>query len=217
MSYSQFVNKSRVNDRKIDELIGLCRGELADGHVCQQEAEFLLSWLNSNIEVANGWPANVLFQRLQNMLKDNVLDHKEEAELIDTLLQLIGSATPEPDAEPLPTTLPLCDPPPEVEFEDKIFCFTGKFSYGSRKTVEGKAFELNGSAKKDPTRDTDYLVIGSIGNSDWLHSTHDRKIERAVELKKQGHKIQIVSEEHWVKSVDRLAPIIPDSEVEQLI
>jgi len=42
---------------------------------------------------------------------------------------------------------------------------------------------------------TDYLVIGEIGSSNWVHSSFGRKIEKAMELKEKG-RISIVSEKH---------------------
>ncbi len=44
-------------------------------------------------------------------------------------------------------------------------------------------------------------VIGAIGSRDWIHSTHGRKIERAVELREQGTGIYILSEEYWADSI----------------
>jgi hypothetical protein len=45
------------------------------------------------------------------------------------------------------------------------------------------------------------LVVGTIRSRDWLHSTHGRKIEHAVELAGQNHPIAIVSEEHWANNL----------------
>jgi hypothetical protein len=44
----------------------------------------------------------------------------------------------------------------------------------------------------------DYLVIGDIGNENWAHSTHGRKIEKAIAYNFSGCRIAIVSEEHWL-------------------
>ncbi|HAW32731.1 MAG TPA: hypothetical protein DCY03_32270, partial [Planctomycetaceae bacterium] len=59
---SRTFNAARLNDRKIDELIGLCKGVLADGEVTQFEVEFLQNWLRNNQEISEHWPANVLYQ-----------------------------------------------------------------------------------------------------------------------------------------------------------
>ncbi|MNF12093.1 hypothetical protein D3C80_2134780 [compost metagenome] len=46
-----------------------------------------------------------------------------------------------------------------------------------------------------------YLVVGAIGNEQWLHSTYGTKIKKAVELREAGAPLAIVSEEHWQQAV----------------
>lgn len=191
-------NAARLTDRKIDELIGLCKGVLIDGSVSQLDAEFLQRWIEGNREVANLFPANILYSRISRMLEDGVLDLQEEKDLLETLVQVTGGPTLDPTIDTMSSALPLCDPPPEIAFDHRIFYFTGKFVYGTRRQVETEATARGGRTKGKPTRDTDYLVIGSIGSSDWIHSTHGRKIERAIELRDESLPIRIVAEEHWV-------------------
>jgi len=194
-------NHSRVSDRKIDELIGICKGVLCDGVVTQSEAEFLQSWLERNKSVADTWPANILYSRIHAMLEDNILDEDEEKELLETLLDITGGALSPGDheeIETLSTALPLCRPAPDLEFAGKSYCLTGKFASGSRAQVEAIIKGLGATTSKNPIKTVDYLVVGVVGSSDWIHSTHGRKIERAVELKEEGLPISIVAEEHLV-------------------
>ncbi|MEQ9007661.1 MAG: BRCT domain-containing protein, partial [Ekhidna sp.] len=144
-------------------------------------------------------PANVLYQRIEEMLADNVLDAEEQKELLQTLMDLTGEPTIHGSVNSMATSLPLTTPDPAIDFEGRIFCLTGKFVTGTRRQCESLVLERNGSLKKSPTKDTDFLVIGVVGSTDWIHSTHGRKIERAVELKESGTNIAIVSEEHWVR------------------
>lgn len=44
-----------------------------------------------------------------------------------------------------------------------------------------------------------YLVVGSVGNEQWRHSTYGTKIMKAVELREAGASISIVGEDHWQK------------------
>jgi len=192
-------NAARLDDRKIDELIGLCKGVLADGEVSQFEVEYLQNWLRNNIEISGHWPANVLYQRIEAMLADNVLDVEEQRELLQTLMDLTGEPSIHGSVTSMSTSLPLTTPDPEIDFEGRIFCLTGKFVTGTRKQCESLVLERNGSLKSSPTRDTNFLVIGLVGSSDWIHSTHGRKIEKAVELQESGTNLAIVSEEHWVR------------------
>ncbi len=194
-------NDARLNDRKIDELIGLCKGVLADGEVTQFEVEFLQNWLRNNQEISEHWPANVLYKRIEEMLADNVLDVEEQKELLQTLMDLTGEPSLRENVNSMSTSLPLTTPDPEIDFEGRIFCLTGKFVTGTRKQCESLILARNGSLKSSPTRDTSFLVIGLVGSSDWIHSTHGRKIEKAVALQERGTGLAIVSEEHWVRFI----------------
>lgn len=193
-------NSARLRDRSIDELIGLCRGILADGIVMQGEAQYLLAWLDSNRGAADQWPGNVIYPRVAAMLNDGVLDADEQAELLDLLNETTGMGIPLPEvAASYASALPLDDPPPDVVFPGSAFVLTGQFAQGSRKECEKIVTARGGTIHGSPTRRVHYLIVGAIGSRDWIHSTHGRKIEKAVDLKRQGHAIQIVSEGHWTK------------------
>ena len=193
-------NWRRLEDRKIDELIGMCKMAIGDGHVDASEAKILMNWLEQNRESADRWPANVLHNRLSEILADGKIGREEEGELIDLLMQVTGQPI-EKTMNQMSSTLPLCNPRPVVEFSDRSFCFTGKFFYGPRKKCEAEVESRGGSLSGSPSGKTDFLVIGMIGSSDWIHSTHGRKIEAAVELRDAGKGISIISEEHWTKSL----------------
>ena len=191
-------NRKRREDRSIDELIGISKGVIADYIVNQAEAEFILSWIKRNSEIKNTWPVNVLFDRITEMLSDNYLDQEEQAELFELIHQFTGQNKPAEILENWSSTLPLDQPMPEINFEDRVFCFTGKFVSGSRKDCQRVIEEKGGIFVKGPSRKLDYLVIGVLGSEDWIHTSYGRKIERAMELKNQGFELSIVSEDHWV-------------------
>ena len=193
-------NAARLTDRAVDELIGLCRGVLADGAVTDGEAKFLLQWMEANREAAGQWPCSDLYRRLREMLVDRTLDADEQSELLDLLLDITGGGLPlDQRIASMSSSLPLCSPPPELVFPERAFCLTGKFVFGSRKQCEAALLERGASALSSPTQKTHFLVIGSIGSKDWIHSTHGRKIEKAVEMREEGFPIRIVSESHWVR------------------
>lgn len=189
-------------DRSVDELIGLCKGVLADGLVVQAEAEFLQAWLRSNVDVLETWPANVIYHRIEVMLSDNHLDQAEETELIELLMDVTGGPA-DPHVKSMATTLPLDKPAPSITFENKLFCVTGRFALGPRAVVFDEIKARGGSVTNGIVQSLDYLVIGQVGSEDWMHSTHGRKIEKAIEYRdEQNISLAIVSEEHWTKHLD---------------
>lgn len=87
---SERVSKARFDSIDIPELIGLCKGVLADGTINLAEAEFIKNWLDNRSDVLDTWPADELHALLDKNLQDNVLTGSEEAELIDLLQEVTG-------------------------------------------------------------------------------------------------------------------------------
>lgn len=187
--------------REVDELIGLCKGIVADGLVNIDEARFLQGWLESNQESRAVWPCTVLYPRIRAMLKDGTLQDDEERDLLRLLVQVAGGNPQSLDAHSLTSTLPLNHPAPNVLIPTKSFCFTGKFLYGSRTRCAEAILNRDGTVMEGITKDLDYLVIGVIGSRDWLHSTYGRKIEKAVNYRDSGVPIAIVAEEQFVQAL----------------
>jgi len=189
-------NAKRIKDRNINELLGLCRGVIADGKVDQTEAEYLLNWLQNNSEAMAVWPGKIIAERIAYYLADGHLDREESEDLLD----LVCDVTGDNHYTLIPANMSMScfdDPQPVIAFENKSFCLTGKFAMGPRKACELEVIDLGGNTSKNVTKTTDYLVVGSIGSRDWIHTSFGRKIERAKELKDDGLPISIVSEDHW--------------------
>jgi NAD-dependent DNA ligase len=94
------------------------------------------------------------------------------------------------------TELPFTKPPPTIDFVDRAFCFTGKFFSGTRSWCEEQVAR-RGAHCGAITRDLNFLIIGEIGSRDWIHSTHGRKIEKAIEYNERGCSIGIIGEQYW--------------------
>lgn len=189
-------NAPRIADRSIDELIGICKGLISDQRLNEEEVLFLTSWLKANQEAADQWPAKVLLPRIDRILDDDLILDEERVELFSLLAEIVGQAKHN-GATNNSTALPLTKPAPPVFFTNHRFCLTGRFVVGSRANVEHEIKERGGAVDANVTAETNFLVIGEIGSRDWLHSTHGRKIEKAVSYVERGHPIALISEEHW--------------------
>jgi NAD-dependent DNA ligase len=186
-------NFQRRIDAGIDELIGLIRGILADGEVSEAETVTLAAWTLKHREIATDWPVNILSARLNRIFADGRVDDLEREDLKALLAEIVGE-----NENPLvtaSTTLPLSKPAPDVIFDQNIFIFTGKFAFGPRRICESEVLIRGGRIGSNVTLQTSYLVVGSVGSRDWIHSSWGRKIEKAV-----GYKdlcpITIISEQH---------------------
>jgi len=196
------INHRRLVDRQTDELIGICKGILFDGMVSYDEANNLFIWFEANPKSRHAWPGKQLYLSLRSMLSDGQLSSDDEKQLLILLSNIIGLPSVLNSGNNASTQLPLCDPAPTVLFNQKGFVLTGNFQMGSRRTVIQAIEEQGGEVFFNSVRlDTDYLVVGDIGSKAWMHSTHGRKIERAVELREQGRGIAIISEQHFMDSL----------------
>lgn len=190
-------NAKRVQKRTVDELIGICKGLVADNRINSEEAGFLATWLKANLAQAYVWPVKMLNKRIWTMLDDGVIDDVEKIELLSMLKALSGEHLAHEHVASFSATLPQNSPPPPVLFEGKCFCFTGKFAFGTRADCTAQVAARSGYVDPDVTSSLDYLVIGLMGSRDWKHSTFGRKIEAAMEYREKGCRVAIIGEEHW--------------------
>lgn len=187
-----------VADRQIDELIGIVKGVMADGVVTHGEVEFLLRWMEANRQAANLWPAKALYPRLAQVASKGSMNLHEEREMLDLLMKTVGGNTaPQDGFSSNSTKLPLTEPVEPLLFEGRAFCFTGTFHSGSRDWCHSQVIERQGRSIENITKKLHYLVIGDLGTETWAHSTHGRKIEKAIAYNTAGCRIAIVSEEYW--------------------
>jgi NAD-dependent DNA ligase len=189
------VGNDRISSRQIDELIGLARGLIADGVLNHKEIEFLQTWLTANVSISDQPLIGTLYDRVEASLADGMVSREEHEDLFDALNSLADRNVDLGEVLKS-TTLPLCKPPPEMDFVGRLYAFTGTFGFGQRKECE-KAVLARGANVGGVTRNTDFLVIGVYATESWKHSAMGNKILKACELRDEGLPIAIVSEEHW--------------------
>jgi len=191
------VGADRITSRQIDELVGLARGIAADDLINQFEVEFLQKWLAANMAISDQPMIRRLYDRVNDILADGVVDADEARDLLDTL-NSFSNRDFELGEVMKSSSLPLCDPAPTLTFLDRRYCFTGTFNFGERRKCEGTVEERGGSCGT-LTQKTDVLVIGMYATESWKHSTFGTKIIKAVDMRESGIPVSIVSEEHWLR------------------
>ena len=192
---------ARLLKRSTESLLGICTGVLADGVLTDDEITFLDNWLANNDEIAHTWPGEVIYKRIRAALEDGRIDEDERAHLADTLAALIGGELEDSGAAGgLSTTLPL-DHVDAIILPGKQFCFTGEFLFGTRAACHKATEKEGGIPAKGITKKLDYLVIGTLASREWAHTTHGRKIEKAVAYKESGVPLSIIDEESWIQAI----------------
>lgn len=209
---SSFASSGKYYDEitsSIQFLAGMIHGMMADNALGDAEIKALYSWINANDFLAGTYP----FDEINSLLSSIMADHKITAEERNTLLAFLSTIIEFKDSLNLTEQeyvnlreqyciAGICASCPEITFQDKSFCFTGEFNRGQQKDLLEKVTELGGKAKKSVSSKTDYLVVGNSGNPCWAYACYGRKIEEAMNLRKQGAHVVIVNENDFWDAVD---------------
>lgn len=175
-------------------LIGLAHGILADGQLQDSEVTYLHNWLVANESMALSWPGSAILQRIRAAVADGRIDPAERAHLQQTLEKLVGGTLEEAAASAAVCQLAI-DEVQAVELADRIFVLTGEFAYGPKANCIRAINQRGGEVVANVSKRTHYVVVGGLGSDEWKHGSFGTKIERAMELKQQGHRLLIVHED----------------------
>jgi len=193
------TNSSKDIENSINELNGLLLGISADGKLVDQEFEYLDSWLMNNHQLHNQWPAIVLIERIKLIKADGIVDEIEKRDLLKIICQISGQEFQDTGSAEEAVIDVFTDIDTDFKHLDKKICFTGKFYLGKRKMCEEKAKENGAIISKKVTKELDVLVVGTGNSIDWRFQNFGRKIQKAIEYRKNGQEILILSEEKWLQ------------------
>jgi NAD-dependent DNA ligase len=199
--YNVRFNRARRAERDLSELLGLAKGLLGDGVVTSEEAVLVAQWICNHPAAAEQWPVNALSERLQRIFADGHVDEAERLELAEVLSALVGGTAGVILGEDAATELPVDIPCPTFAWSGSVFVFTGKFAFGTRVDCQREVARLGAFCDDTITMRTNYLIIGTFGSRDWVHTSFGRKIQKAVDYRSQGHRLAIVAEDHWAAAL----------------
>lgn len=194
----------------IQYLNGIAHGLLADRKLNDAEIWALHQWLTDNEFLSGTYPFDELYALTTNILSDGVVTEEERNTLIVALGELVDFRASynlsEKDFQQLRakyTVAGICALCPKISFLGKVFALSGEFAQGTRKEIAKKIASLGGQVKSDVSKKTDYLIVGGDGNPCWAFACYGRKIEAAIQLRKTGAKVVIVSEaDFWDAVLD---------------
>lgn len=185
-------------ESKINELLGLLSGIVADNIVNEKEFFLLDDWLKSNRCIGNSWPANIIIEKIKDIKSDEIIDKDELMEFLELLKQISGVRFIETGLAHGLVSEVFSDDIESFSHQDKKICFSGKFITGFRKTVEKCAQDKGALIQNKVTKDLNALIIGTFTSKDWKFTSFGRKIETVLDLNKTGSHILILSERKWL-------------------
>lgn len=185
----------------IQRLEGILHGILADNKVTDAEIEGLSKWLFDNEQLRESYPFDELCSLVTAIMADGRIDNDERNMLKAFITDFVDvkniAAIDQKELQELKkhmTISGVCALDPEILWDNRLFCITGVFSKTNQSELASIITEKGGLFKEGLTLQTNYLVIGAAGNPCWAFSCYGRKVEKAVEMRKQGMPITIVNE-----------------------
>lgn len=183
---------------QMQHLQGMLAGIVADGEVNDDEINGLASWLEDAGHLKSLWPFDEIEALLTHIRQDGIVTPEERAMLTEFLSEFTtltgGRAISAAESVASVPISGLCAVCPTVVFSDRMFAFTGSSERMARKALAKLIAQLGGTFHPTVKGDVDYLVVGAMGNPCWTFSCYGRKVEQAMNLRRDGHPIQIVHE-----------------------
>lgn len=192
----EFFDRTTSDLQRLHAILG---GVIADTHITEAELQGLSDWMEEHDHLKTCWPFDEVGSLITSVLADRKIDEQEHELLhafFGEFIALAGDRTlnrPVIESE-LRTIIGLCAVCPEITFSGKSFVITGASSRFSRAKFEEAIAALGGRCADNPSKKVDYLVIGSDGNPCWAYACYGRKVEKAIQLRKAGHRLLIVHE-----------------------
>ncbi len=182
----------------LQKLHGIMGGIAADSLITVEELRALSDWLDDKEHLHGCWPFDEVSALVSSVLADGRIDPDEHDTLLHFFADVLAFLNHKSLGRKVEGVPPfrggICALQPNVEFEGKRFCFTGKPKNGPKSKLQKAVEERNGKVEKSVVQDLDFLVIGADGNECWAYSAYGRKVENAIQQRKAGAKVMIIHE-----------------------
>jgi NAD-dependent DNA ligase len=180
----------------IQRLHGLLHGILADGILSDIEIKNLYKWVSENEHLKGCFPFDEIDSLLTTILTDGKIDN-EEREILKAFfkdLTISSGLSNEIYGTQHLSISGVCASCPDIMFDNKSFCITGESNKATRNEIVCKIKNVGGTIIGNVRENLNYLIVCSAGNQCWAFSCYGRKIEKAVNYRKNGARIIIVHE-----------------------
>lgn len=182
----------------LQRLQAVLSGIASDGVITERELRGLSDWLDEHEHLKSCWPYDEVGSLVTQVMADQKIDDHEQQMLQDffgEFTQGFGITSTGLSLSAKEVTLPgLCAVCPEIRFDGTRFCFTGNSKRYTRAQFTDSVQRVGGLVMASVVKDLDYLVVGADGNPCWAYACYGRKIEKAIEMRKQGARLLIVHE-----------------------
>ncbi|HEX7046377.1 MAG TPA: BRCT domain-containing protein [Gammaproteobacteria bacterium] len=192
----------------IQRLHAVLGGIASDSSITKKELEGLSEWLSDHDYLQCTWPYEEVMSLVVGVLRDKKVDaqeHKLLTKFFGEFTALLDDRTiTNPRFSKEGNIIGLCAVGPEIRFENKAFCLTGASTRYSRKVFSEVLSELGARVVSSVSKKLDYLIIGADGNPCWAYACYGRKVEAAVDLRREGARLLLVHENDLHDAIEDL-------------
>lgn len=186
---------------ELQVLHALLVGIAADELITKDELEGLSDWLADHEFLRKCWPYDEIDSLIVSVLSDQRIDAEEQKSLLayfSEFAYVVTNNGEKSTVEPLPF---ICAVDPKITFDGSTFCFTGESIRLSREELSNLVVERGGRVVRGVSKILGYLVVGAAGNQCWKYACYGRKIEQAMNYRKQGCPILLVHENDFFDAI----------------
>ncbi len=202
MTSSDYYDRITGDLQRLHAILG---GIIADTKITVEELQGLADWLQNHEHLRTCWPYDEVDSLVTTVLADHKIDEAEHKMLMSFFSEFISVLDDKIISNPLSIENTLisgvCAACPDIRFDGSIFCFTGASHKYTRNDLVKIVRDHGGDASGSVSKKVNYLIIGADGNPCWSYACYGRKVEKAVQLRKQGLPILIVHEHDFHDAV----------------
>ena len=209
---NKFINSNVYYDivtSDLQRLQGIFHGILSDNVISDEEIYQLDKWLEDNSHLIGHYPYDEICSLITSILADHIITDEERNHLkvffSEFIIEHPNSIINYEEIQKLKKSISfagVCTTNPQISFNDQQFCFTGKSNKSDRKEIIKTIQSLDGIYINSVSSKTNYLIYGDGGSPCWAYSCYGRKVEQAVNLRKNNHSIQIIYEADFWDAVE---------------
>lgn len=188
---------SKDIQKACEQLAAICRQLLDDNYLSNNEILFLRRWLKEHADLVGEWPGDIVYKRIEQVLADGYIEPDEREHLTETLELVVSGQLSRP---PRTEAMPVEDAGP-IDIRDRVFCFSGRFVYGSKVACQRATMTAGAFAIKRPSNQLDYLVVGDRTGDNWRQTEVGNHVDLVRGFRAAGSNIGIISEEQWSRAI----------------
>jgi NAD-dependent DNA ligase len=185
------MNTPIPTDQKSAFLLGVFTALNFDDKVTENEVKLFVELLKKRPDLLEAELLALYREKFRPILKRDYVSRAECSDIKDLVFGALGIAAAA-DSERM-DAIPF-DQVDSIDFAGLAFVVTGQFKIG-RGFVETYIEDMGGEVKGSCSRLVSYLIVGSVPDPVWKYGNYGTKVRGAVDLRKAGHDLRIVSED----------------------